>query len=602
MNWKVLSSKIPQDQSELRQVLLENREITSETSFFSPKHPMDITLEEVEIDAKQMAKTVARLLEAKEKKQDVIVFGDYDADGVCATAVLWETLYELGVKARPFIPNREKHGYGMTDRSLTDLLAEKIPDVIISVDTGIVALDAVEMLNAKGIDVIITDHHVPEVATEIHPQGALPDERFQIPVSKNKRTDNGLTDQQTQPKSDQPLAETNYRLPSAFSIVHSTKLCGTTVAWFLARELNRDKASTMLDLCGIATIADQMVLLDANRSFAKFGVQALKTSDRIGIQNLCQVAGVEQKDIVTRTVNYALAPRINAMGRLGSALDALRALCTHNQEKSLELIQKLHTTNTERQSLTWDMVDEAKAQAEDWKDEHLIVVASTEYHEGVIGLIAGKLVEEFYKPAIAISIGETFAKASARSVDGVNIVELIREVRDDLLEVGGHPMAAGFGLEPAKVEVVKQRLLKLAKEQIDKSLLTSSLTVDCILPLEIADLDSVETIEQFDPFGNGNPEPVFGIKDVILEKCYAVGNEKKHLKLQVGSEGSESSGNVRSQMSHVSLHCIGFGLGHLESKLEQGQTISIAGTLSLNEWNGRKSVQMIVKDVNTVNS
>lgn len=565
MNWQILHSSQPTKLADTRSILLKNRKIAKrdEKEFFHPIHPLEISLESVGIDVSQMKKAVQRIDVARREKHDVVVFGDYDADGVSATAILWETLYEMGVKARPFIPNREKHGYGISHRSLDDLLAERKPDLIITVDNGIVAHEAFQRLRDEGVDTILTDHHVPE----------------------QKLKDSRIAD--TRSKT-QDISSGEFEYPPADIIIHSTKLCGATVAWMFARELNKEKASTLLDLCGIATIADQMILQGANRSFATFGIRSLRTSERIGIQNLCQIAGVEQNEITTRTINFALAPRINAMGRLGSALDALRALCTKDQQKSFDLMQKLQQTNSERQTLTWEMVEEAESQAEAWQDEHIIIVASEKYHDGVIGLIAGKLMEKFYKPAIAISIGEKFAKASARSVEGVNIVELIRKVRKDLLEVGGHPMAAGFGLLPEKVEQVKRKLLNLAKSEIDTALLQQSLTVECVLPISLVNVGLLEMLDTFDPFGNGNPEPMFGLREVTIKSCYAVGKEKKHLKLVISYQLLDTS---------YELDGIGFGLGELEKSLKQGDVVDIAGTLSINEWNGKKSVQMVVKDV-----
>lgn len=566
MKWNILHQDVPRSSLEVRELLLANRGLTSETTqdFFAPKHPSLLTLQDVSIDSEQMAKAVERILLAKEQKEEVVVFGDYDADGVCATAILWETLFELGLKAIPFIPHREKHGYGMTDRSLDALLAERKPSLIITVDNGIVALAAVDRLNQEGIDVIITDHHMPE--------RKITNSKLQIANSDTSLPNNPTTQQ--------------HSFPNAYAIVHSTKLCGATVAWFLVRELNKNKAEELLDLGGIATIADQMILKEANRSFAYFGIEALRKTERVGLQNLLQVAGIEQKDISTRTVNYAIGPRINAMGRIASALDALRALCTKDQQKSMELIRALQDTNVERQTLTVDMLDHAMQQAEDWKDEHLIVVASEEYHDGVIGLIAGKLVEEFAKPAIAISIGEKFAKASARSVGGVNVVELIRQVRDDLLEVGGHPMAAGFGLAPDKVEIVKKRLLEIARTEINEDLLQPQLTVESYLPIELLDLDLTTLLKTFEPFGNGNAEPIFGLQNVQVLQVYPVGKEGKHLKLV-----------VRGVETGITLDCIGFGMGDTAEKLQGQPMIDLAGVISMNEWNGRQSVQMVVKDV-----
>lgn len=545
MQWDILSSDTPASCEQVVDLLLKNRNVLEENSldFFSPKHPSDLSLQEVGIDSVQMHKAVARIKQAKENKEYVVVFGDYDADGVTATAILWETLYEMGVKALPFIPSREKHGYGVSDRSLNDLLADRRPDLIITVDNGIVAHSAFERLQREGIDAIITDHHLPEI------------------------------------KEDKP------HYPPAYAIVHSTKLCGATTAWFLARELDKQKAAELLDLCAIGTIADQMILLDANRSFAYHGVKALQKTKRIGLLNLYEMAGVKAEDVTSYTINFAIAPRINAMGRLGSALDALRALCTKDKEKSSKLIQVLQSTNEQRQELTWSMVEGAMKRAAEWENEKIIIVSSAEYHEGVIGLIAGKLMEEFSKPAIAISIGDGVAKASTRSVNGVNVVELIRQVRDELIDVGGHPMAAGFSLQSDKIESVTRRLQKIAQEQIDEALLTPHITIEAVLPLNLVQMELVKALKRFEPFGNGNTDPVFGFENVQILQVYSIGREKKHLKMVIGNDEG------------VAIDCIGFGLGPLEEQLHQIKVIDVAGTIGVNEWHGKKNVQMVIKDV-----
>lgn len=546
MLWRIQNPSTPQTLESVKDVLLENRgiDLDGEVAFFSPKHPLDIPLDDVHIDPAQMSRAVQRILKAKQDKEYVVVFGDYDADGVTATTILWETLYEMGVKAMPFIPHREKHGYGISDRSLDDLLKEKKPDLIITVDNGIVAHAAFQRLQQEGIDAIITDHHLPE-------------------------TKNGVS-----------------HFPHAYAIIHSTKLCGATVAWFLARELQPRKAGELLDLCAIGTIADQMILTNANRSFATHGLALLKKTQRVGLQNMFQLAGIDQQSINSYSVNFVIAPRINAMGRLGSALDALRALCTKDQQKSLALMQTLNDTNSQRQELTWSMVEQAIELAKQQSEEHLLVVASPEYHEGVVGLIAGKLMEEYYKPTIAISVGLKIAKASARSVPGVNIVEMIRAVRSDLLDVGGHPMAAGFSLLPEKVEVVTQKLFELAKQQIPSELLTPSQLVECELPIQLVNVQLVNMLKSLEPFGNGNPDPVFGLKNLEIFQLYSLGKERKHLKMVVGN----------SKLG-VSFECIAFGMGNMEGQLNKSGTIDIAGTIGINEWNGKKSIQVVVKDI-----
>lgn len=550
MRWVYSSTTIPQTIDDVLSSILSGRQVDEDSRerFFSPLHPTTFSLEDVGISRTEVEKVRQRLQHAKARGEKVVVFGDYDADGVSSTAVMVQTLHRFGIDATAFIPIREKHGYGMTDRSLSDVLAQQKPDLIITVDNGIVAHEAVKFLNSQGVDVIITDHHVPEM----NPEG-------------------------------------EYIYPEALAIIHSTKLCGATVAWMLSKELVPDLAEELLDLCGIATVADQMTLLGINRSFAKYGIEALRKTKRIGLQQLYQIAGIIPATITSQTINFGIAPRINATGRLSAADLSLRLLLTESQAEAAQLAISLQDTNVNRQDLTQQYLQQALAQADEWREHRVIVVASPEYHEGVIGLIAGKLVEAYAKPAIVISVGEKFAKASARSVPGVNIVELIRKVRHHLIEVGGHPMAAGFGMSPGKIEEMKSELQALALQEISEEALIPSLAIECQLPFDLLSLVLAMHLQSLEPLGNGNREPLFALEKTKIIKCFQLGKEGKHLKLSLQGQ-SQNGGSYQ-------IEAIAFGMGDRKNSLAIGQLVDVAGYLRVNEWNGRKSVQMVVKDV-----
>ncbi len=544
MHWNIIDSTIPQSPQELREILFKNLKLEDEKEFFNPKKPIDISLDEVELDQIQVKTAVERILQAKDNQEKIIVFGDYDADGVCASGILWQALHDLGCQAMPFIPHREKHGYGLSDKALDEILAKNKPDLIITVDNGIVAHDPARRVKEAGVDLIITDHH--------------------------------------QPEDD---------LPPAVAVVLSTKLCGATVRWILARELltaagKKFDESWQLDLAAIATIADQVPLRGANRSFAKFGLEALRKTNRPGLKALFSQAKLDQTTFTSQSIGFGIAPRINAMGRLDHSLDALRLLLTKNQSKATQLAKILSETNTQRQEMTYEMYGHALSQAENFKEEHLIIVHSNEYHEGVVGLIAGRLMEQFYKPTIAISVGDGIAKASARSVPGVNIVELIREVRDDLLEVGGHPMAAGFGLKEEKLDKVIARLQKLAKEKITKDLLKPGIDVSMILPFSLVNEKTVKAIQDFAPFGQGNREPLLGLKDVEVLKVFTMGADNQHLKI-VG----------KGKDGVTPINFIFWRKGNLAEDIDPGDKIDVAGVLEINEWKNRKNIQMRLKDI-----
>jgi single-stranded-DNA-specific exonuclease len=542
MQWRLLSEKIPQSLPELEQLLLTNRGILEPEAFFKPPAPSSISLESAGFDLEQVRLAKKRILTAIKKQQKILVFGDYDADGICSTAIMWETLNSLGAKALPFIPEREKHGYGLSLAALAELSAHPLPDLIITVDTGIVAHEAIKQLVSKGVEVIITDHHQPETT-----------------------------------------------LPPALAVVHTTAVCGTAVAWFMARELAETEANNKLDLVALATVSDLMPLRDINRSLVFHGLKQLNQTKRLGLQKLIEASGLTGKTLDAGSIGYALAPRINAMGRLSHGLDALRLLCTTNKTRAIELASLVDETNADRQQMTEDLLQLAREQVRSQKNESLLIAYSPDFHEGVIGLIAGKLTEWFAKPAIVISMRGELAKGSARSVPGVNITELIRTAREHLLEVGGHPMAAGFGFEPAKLDALMKQLFEYARINIDASLLQKTLNIDCTLPFSLVNENTVAALQKFAPFGQGNHEPVFKLEKLTLVEVKQIGAQQQHLKLIL----QDKSSNVR-------LQALLWGKGEVADQLELKQLVNVVGQLQLNQWQDRTTVQLIVKDLQPV--
>jgi len=539
MQWKFLTEKIPQTVDDLEQILLDNRRIIDVNSFFNPLKPDQISLEDVGIDLEQVRTAKERILQAIEKKEQILVFGDYDADGICATAILWETLYDLGAKVLPFIPHREKHGYGLTWAAIAELEQQSLPKLIITVDTGIVALEAVEQLMDKGVEVIITDHHQPEAD-----------------------------------------------LPAALAIVHTTEISGSAVAWFLAREFDETVANRSLDLVALATVADMMPLRATNRSLVFHGLKAINQTKRLGLQTLIKMANLDKKPIDAGVIGYAIAPRINAMGRLSHGLDALRLLCTTNKARAVKLATLVDDTNASRQQLTEDLLQLAKQQVLGQKKESLLIAHSPEFHEGIIGLIAGKLTEWYGKPTIVINTSGDIAKASARSIPGVNITELIRTGREYLLEVGGHPMAAGFGFEHSNLNDLMNHLYQIAKENIDQALLQKTLKIECLLPLKIVDKDLVKVINKFTPFGQTNPKPIFALQDLRIVEVQTVGNQGQHLKLILRDAGDGAT-----------ITALAWGKGEIAVNLMSDSLVSVAGLVEVNQWRDRTTMQLIIKDM-----
>lgn len=511
MKWNVLAKP----GRDIVETLLTNRGLKSAKAikgFLNPPVP--------KFTLPNATRAITRIKTAIKKQEPVVVYGDYDADGICATAIMWEALNSLGAKAMPFIPQREKEGYGLSIDGVKQIDAK----LIITVDSGVVAHEAVDFANKQGIDVIILDHH-------------------------------------EKPK----------KLPAAYAIVHTEELCAAGIAYFLAHDLG---AKPSLELAAIATITDLMPLLSINRSIVKYGLEVLNKTSRPGLKALLVVAGIEK--VGTYEVGFMIGPRLNASGRIESALSALRLLCTKDPARASELAMSLNETNRQRQLLLDEQTTHALTLAK--TTEKIIVIEHDSYHQGVIGLIAGKLTEKYYLPSIVIARGETLSKASARSISGFNVIEAIRQYEDLLVNAGGHPMAAGFTIETANISKFKTQISKLAAEKITADMLERSLRVDCEIDLSVLNMDLYEQLQKFAPFGLGNPEPTFASSGV-LDSYRLVGADGRHLKMVVSG-----------------FDAIAFNQGYRAAELKVGEKLNLAYTLDLNTFNGSQTLQLKVKD------
>jgi single-stranded-DNA-specific exonuclease len=546
MQWQYTHQSIPETLGELTEVLLKNRSITDVEEFFHPSHPQTLTLQSLGFNEEQVALAVSKIKQACADEKDILIFGDYDADGICATATLWEALKDLGCTARPFIPHREKHGYGLTVAALQEIIEQKKPDLIITVDNAIVAHAAAQYAAEQQVPLIITDHHQPE-------------------VDKDGKA----------------------YFPQAEAIVHTTKLCGTTVAWILARELGSRTVKDSLDLCGLATISDQVPLKAANRSFAYHGIKALQLSHRMGLRALFQQAAIKPETIDGYTVGFVISPRINAMGRLAHGMDALRLLCTQNKGRAAQLADTLANMNVERQDITQTQLEEAMLQVAVQSEESIVIAESSEFHEGVIGLIAGRLVEKYAKPALVMSISEKGIKGSARSLKGINITELLRGVREHLLEVGGHPMAGGFSVSHEKLEIFKTAVFTLARKTIDKQMLIPTKVLECQIPFSLVGAELCVLMDKFAPFGSENNKPLFSFGQLTVVGKQALGKEGKHLKLLLESPESTTG----------PIEALYWRNGHRLDEFSVGQQILCAGQVECSVWKGTAKIQIIIKDL-----
>ena len=535
-------------------ILLKNRGLITkkdQAEFLDPTQPDKVTLEQIGLRPAAIAKAIKRLTTARKNQELIYIYGDYDTDGVSSTAILWETLNSLGFRVLPFIPSRNDPVRGLSPLGIDLIIkqAKTNPGLIITVDNGIFSFKGCQYAEKLGIEVIITDHHLPK--------------------HKNNR----------------PF------FPPALAIIHTTQLAGAGVAWFFSREiikhLRGDPPAGGLDLAALGTIADMVPLLNANRSLAKFGLDKIRLSQRPGLIALAKTANLDLQNLNDYQVSYVLAPRLNALGRLEHALDALRLLCTTDLHRAEQLAVHLNQTNQLRQDKTQTMFLDAKEKfLKQSADQPLIFVASKTYHEGVVGLVAGKLMEEFNRPAVVVALGKDYSKASGRSLKGFNILKAIRSLEPYLLEHGGHELAAGFTIANKNIKIVAQKLLKIAKKSLSNKALEPAVEVDCELNFNQINWQLFNALEKFKPFGFANPQPLFAAKQVKLLTFRSVGQDNKHLKLSLRGDSLQVDG-------------IAFSLGHLAQKLKSNQLIDITYTLEKNVWNGKKDLQLKIKEIKT---
>ncbi len=574
---KLPSNDLSFDVEKIIKSLLESRSLKTKKEiddFFSPLHPLKINNKSLGIKKQNLIKAFQRLEKALEDKETVVVYGDYDADGICGTAIVWETLFGLGLKVFPFIPHREKHGYGIKKKGIDEILEdkqifefnEKRPSLIITVDNGIVAHKAMEYAKEKQLDVIITDHH-----------------------QKKKK-------------------EGKYILPKANSIIWSDKICGAAVAWFFCREFlkflkqkniiskhKKDLVDNQIktDLIGLATIGtvtDLMPLLGENRALVNHGLKYLKKTKIPGLISLYRQVGLDAKTIETYHLGFIIGPRLNATGRLEHALDSLRLLCSKDMVKTKSLSETLNSINKERQLLTEQTFSDAKKKVN--KNKKFIFIGDESYNPGVIGLVAGKLVEKFYRPAIVFSKREKYSKASARSVKGFNIIEAIRSCGNILEDAGGHPLAAGFTIQNRYLKKFEKLIDRLVERKLSRSILTPILEIDCEIKLKNISWELYGKLEKFSPFGFGNPRPIFIIRNLKITKLRTVGNENKHLK--IAFDDPQTS---RIEKNIGVIDGIGFNLGYKAEKLTVGDLVDVAFCLEENIWNGSRNLQMKIRDI-----
>jgi single-stranded-DNA-specific exonuclease len=484
-----------------------------------------------------MDKACARILEAIDKEQTIVVYGDYDVDGVTATALLYQHLKGMGASVKCMLPSREGDGYGLSKNAIQSI-HDKGCQLIVTVDNGISALEEAEFAASLGVDLIVTDHHLPH--------DALPKA---VAVVDPRRADDH----------------------SPFK-----GLCGAGVAFKLCAALDGCPPEEMLDYCGdlaaVGTVADVMPLTGENRTLVKAGLKLLQQTDRPGISALLEEVGLGGKPITAENVSYAIAPRINAAGRMDNAVTALQLVLCEDEERAAELAHKLNEINVARQETEQEIVKAAQEQLDAEPailEDRVILIWGRDWHPGVIGIVASRLVEKTGRPVIVVSVDEHGeGKGSGRSVQGFNLHECIASCEDILLRFGGHAMAAGLSVREKNLPELRRRLNEWAAREC-AVLFTPPLECDLSIHLDRITVESVRRLEQLAPYGAENPTPVFVLEKAVIDGIFSV-SEGKHCRL-------------RLRQGNASIYAVWFGMPPEQLPYTMGDVVDAAVNLSVYE-------------------
>lgn len=503
---------------------------------------------------KDMEKAADRIRKARDNKEKVTIYGDYDVDGITSIAILYKHLTEMGIEVDYYVPDRMQEGYGV-NRDALDKIRNNGTTLIITVDTGITAVEESEYAKEIGLDVIVTDHHecketIPNVYAAIDP----------------KRKD----------------------CPYPFK-----SLAGVGVVFKLIQALDERKSLPDLmdkyaDLMCLGTVADISPLVDENRVIVTEGLKRFKTTKNVGLKALIDVS-TNGKNITTSTIGYIIAPRINASGRLGCASRSVELFLTDDIEKAHTLAESLCEENTNRQHTEQKMFKEALEYLEahpEVKEDKVIVIPHKDWHHGIVGIVSSKITEKFYKPSILFAIDGDEAKGSGRSVNGFNLFGALEHCSDLLEKFGGHELAAGLTIKADNIEAFRKKINECSKDQFTEQMMTPTIMLDAAIKVPYISLDTVHDINRLQPFGVDNPTPAFAIRNIKIHKI-SVMSEGKHLRMTLLKDGKY-------------LDSVGFGMGEYYQYLEEGDFIDVAFALDINDYKGFQNVQLILKDIKKV--
>ncbi len=497
---------------------------------------------------KNMDTAVRRIRLAQEKKELVLVFGDYDVDGVTSSALLNNVLTRLGLEVVHYIPHRFHHGYGL-NKEVTEFSREKGVRLLIAVDCGINAHQEVDLLNHSGVEVIIIDHHEPD---EELPKA--------VAIINPKQKD----------------------CPYPFKHLASVGLV-TKLIQALAGKPSED----LLDLAAIGTIADIVPLHGENRIIVKSGLARIANTRNKGLMALLETAKIKGKKVTPFHVGFILGPRINAAGRMDTAHKSLDLFLSEDPQKAFDLAKTLERHNSERQKMQGDIVEEAMTIVEqdvNFKDQKVIVLSKEGWHKGVLGIVASKITDKYYRPAIVISIDEDgIGTASARSIDGFHLHNALSSCAQYLEAFGGHEGAAGLTIRKENIDPFKTLINEIAQEMLEAKKLVPTLSIDCEIPLSSVTMELANIIEEMEPFGEGNPAPVFCSRAVTV-KTFPKIMGRDTLKFWV------SDGNC-------TISAVGFGMARYSGLIHPGAKIDLAYQVTLDDWNKEPTPQLKLKDI-----
>lgn len=490
-----------------------------------------------------MEKSVERIRQAIEVGEQILVYGDYDADGMTSASIVKETLEMMGAEVQVYLPNRFTDGYGPNLSVYKYFIEQQAISLIVTVDNGVAGHEVIAYAQDQGVDVIVTDHHsmpadLPKAFAIVHPE---------------------------HPEADYPFKH----------------LAGVGVAFKLACALLESIPSGFLDLVAIGTIADMVSLTDENRIMVKVGLEMLKQTERIGLQELLQLSDVSPETISEETVGFTIAPQLNALGRLDDPNPAIELLTGFDDEEAQAIAIDIKAKNEERKELVQTIYDEAMTMVD--LSKPVQVLAKEGWHPGVLGIVAGRILENISQTVIVLNIENGLAKGSARSLEVLNIFDALDDHREIFTAFGGHAGAAGMTLPVENLEKLSDILCQyVTDKEIDTSI-KNPLILDETLSLPDLSLESLKSLERLAPFGMDHKKPVFWLKDFDVTQARTMGQHNAHLKLKVKQEGA-------------SFDVVAFNQGVLASEFQQAQQLELAVTLSVNIWNGQTSLQLMLVD------